>query len=222
MDIQAQVVGQITQKPTNNGGQKFSVPLSDGSTYSTFEYATAAKAGSLNGQVGTFRVTEKPNPRGGAPYKNLEAVAGPGEQLPPEIPQAGTPIGAFPTQQAPQAFPAAQPQAQQQFPPTPSGGMSAEDKIRVTKLSCIGSACELLSGSGDVDAALDAAQRIFNAVMQPAQQAVAAQQVAAAVAADPQAVAQFAADQAGAPVVQVGVEGIAAPAPDAALPWATA
>lgn len=231
MDIQASVIGQITQSPTRNGGTKFNVPLSDGNTYSTFEYAVAAKASQAGASVATYRVVSKPSRDGSRMYHNLEAVALQGEQLPPELPQAGTPIaqGAVGGQVAFPGAGAAQ-QPQQAFPAAPSGGggMSLEDKIRVTKLSCIGSAAELLSGSGDVDALFDVAQRIFTAVMQPPaqqQQTAASAEAVAQVAAEPAAVAQFVAEQAGQPLVAVGTESlpqVQQPAEAAGLPWATA
>jgi len=238
MDVQVQVAGQITSKPTNNGGTKFDIPLSNGMKASTFDAALATQVSQLGGQVFTARLEQKPNPRGGAPYTNIIAVAGPGMTLPPEIPSAGTPIQQFPQQAAVPFTPVVgNGQATPIVPDTGGKGFSEADKIRITKLAAIGTAYAFVGqhlGNGAVDfeeavkwadsLALklytDARSHEQGAV--PQQQAVAQQQVAQpVVAADPQAVAAYVAQEAGAPVVQVGAEGVQPEAEAAALPWST-
>lgn len=237
MDVQVQVAGQITSKPTNNGGTKFDIPLSNGMKASTFDAALATQVSQLGGQVFTARIEQKPNPRGGTPYTNIIAVAGPGMTLPPEIPGAGTPVFQ-PPQQAVPFTPVVGGQAPTPIVPDTGGkGFSEADKIRITKLAAIGTAYgfvgqHLANGAVEFEEAVkwadslalklytDARSHEQGAVpQQAAPQPQAVQQPV--VAADPQAVAAFVATEAGAPVVQVGAEGIAPAAEAAALPWST-
>ena len=214
MDVQVQVAGQITSKPTANGGTKFDIPLSNGMKASTFDVSLATKVSQFGGQVFTARLEQKPNPRGGAPYTNITAVAGAGEQLTPEIPQAGTPIG--------QAFPPTA--TATPIVPAPQGGMSPEREIKIVKQSMLAAAANLVghvfAGSGveSLEEAEQHVERIAKGwfghvfdVAKPEQQP----------AESPAAVAAFVADQAGAPVVQVGTDGVTPAASPAVLPWTT-
>ena len=235
MDVQVQVAGQITSKPTSNGGTKFDIPLSNGLKASTFDAMLATKVSQFNGQPFTARLEQKPNPRGGSPYTNIIAAAGPGEQLSPEIPQAGTPLGAAAMPFAPQAAPTSTP-----IVSAPQGGGSGgwddSTTTRVSKLAAyeraVAAVGSLFHGAGpeafeEMIAKIDhLALHIYKAARSHEPNAVpaptAAPVVAAppvAVAADPQAVAAFVAQEAGAPVVQVGAEGMAPAAEAAALPW---
>ena len=201
MDIQAQVVGVVSGQ-TTTGRQKWTVQFSNGQSITAWEYSVAAKAqqAQQQGAVVTARIQEKPNPRGGNPYKNLTAVFLPGEaviaDLSPQVTQNPS-QGTGGRQNGSGGF---------------SGGMSPEDKVRVTKLSCLSTAAAVFSGSGDLDSVLEAAKTIFNEVYP---------QAAPVVAAEPAAVAQFVAAEAGQPLVQVGTESVAQQ-PVAALPWTAA
>lgn len=198
MDAQTQVIKFYSGK-TTTGKQKWDVYFANGSKATAWEYAVAAKAEQAlqSGEFITAQIEEKPNPNGGNPYRNLQGVT------------LGA-VGATPAQagQIPQ-----NPVASPQKPLGGSGGgMSPEDKIRVTKLSCISSAAAIFSGSGDVEQTLEAAKTIFSSVwdIAPAEAPV--------VAATPQAVADFVTanvgEEVGAPI-QVGTPNVAA------LPWAT-
>jgi len=201
LDIQAQVVGVVTGQ-TTTGRQKWTVQFSNGQSITAWEYAVAAKAQQAQqaGQIVTARITEKPNPRGGNPYKNLTSIFLPGEAVPADLsPQ----VSQIPTQGL---------GGRQNGSGGFTGGMTPEDKVRVTKLSCISSAAAVFSGSGDVAAVLEAAKQIFLEVYP---------QAAPAVPAEPAAVAQFVSEQAGQPLVQVGTESVAQQ-PVAALPWTAA
>ena len=239
MDVQVTVAGQITSKPTNNGGTKFDIPLSNGLKATTFDAALATKVSQLGGQPFTARIEQKPNPRGGNPYTNLLAAAGPGETLPPEIPGAGTLItpAAAATPFVPPAAGVAG--ATPIVPAADSGGngrgFSEADKVRITKLAVLGQAyafvSSLLQGAGTEaleeakTLADDLARKLYIDARSHEPGAVPA--AAAPVAApggrtgSAQAVAAFVAEQAGAPLVQVGAEAIVAPsaAEPAALPW---
>lgn len=238
MDAQVQVAGQITSKPTANGGTKFDVPLSNGMKASTFDAALATKVSQLGATVFTARLESKPNPRGGNPFINLLAAAGPGEALPPELPVAGTPVGAVPF--TPGVAPAAAPASFGPATPivaAPTGGSGNWDEATTTRVSklaayersvvAVGS---LFHGAGpehfeDMVEKIDQlSRRIYIAARshEPGTAPVAAPLVAAdpasQIAVDPQAVAAFVAAEAGTAVVQVGADGIA-PAVEAALPW---
>lgn len=206
MDVTTQII-KFFAGNTKTGKQKWDVYFADGTKATAWEYAVAAKADEAwkSGGTVTVSIEEKPNPNGGNPYRNLtgvnlagalgESLSTPGGQV-AQNPQQG----AASPQNGSQGLTGASKPAL-----GGGGGMSPEDKIRVTKLSCISSAAAIFSGSGDVDLTLEAATKIFNAVMAPkAEPAVA-----------PQAeVAQL---------VQVGTAGITAPASDSKpLPWAVA
>jgi hypothetical protein len=231
MDVQVQVAGQITSKPTSNGGTKFDIPLSNGMKASTFDAALATKVSQFGAQVFTARIEQKPNPRGGNPFTNLMEAAGPGEQLFPEVPQAGTAIQ--PTTAlsfAPGTAGGITPTA---IVPAESGGrgFSEADKIRITKLAVLGTAYgfvghHLAAGAVEFEDAVKWADSLALKLYTDArshEQGVQTQQAApvAAVAAEPQAVAAFVAQEAGTEAVQVGAEGIAPAAEAAVLPWST-
>lgn len=222
MDVQVQVAGQITSKPTSTGGTKFDIPLSNGTKPSTFDAALATKVSQFGGQTFTARLEQK------GKYTNLIAVAGPGESLAPEIAPAGTPIGLT----APATFGA----------PTaivPQGNTNANgskkfteaDTIRITKLSALSTATQLVSslyhGAGPevLEEAVQAVEKLAKHLYSKSRDHEAGVQTATVaeatpvVAAEPQAVAAFVAEQAGQPVVQVGAEGVQPAAEPATLPW---
>ena len=222
MDVQVQVAGQITSKPTANGGTKFDIPLSTGLRASTFDAALATKVSQFGGQTFTARIEQKPNPRGGNPYTNITAAAGPGETLTPEIPAPGTVIQTgVSTPIVPQAA------------GTNGNGskkFTEADTIRITKLSALSTATELVSslyhGAGpevleEAIQAIESLAKHFYAKSRDHEQGAhqAAAETAPAVEQNPQAVATFVAENAGSPVVQVGVEGVTAAAESATLPW---
>lgn len=194
MDVQTQVI-KFFVGATTTGRQKWDVYFADGTKATAWEYAVAAKAEQAwkSGETITAQIEEKPNPNGGNPYRNLQGVS----------------LGGTGANQAPAAQTDPQPLGGPQKPLGGfTGGMTPEDKIRVTKLSCISSAAAIFGGSGDVDEALKAAAVIFNEVWAPKPMHVPA---------EPQAVQEFVNAEAGAPVVQVGV-----PEEKPALPWAVA
>jgi hypothetical protein len=229
MDVQVQVAGQIMSKPTSNGGTKFDIPLSNGLRASTFDAALATKVSQFGQQTFTARIEQKPNPRGGSPYTNITAAAGPGETLTPEIPQAGTPIGVV----SPQSLGATA------IVPAPQGNTNANgskkfteaDTIRITKLSALSTATQLVSslyhGAGPevleeaVKAVENLAKHIYTKSRDHEPGAVPQQAAVTepAVEQTPQAVASFVAENAGSPVVQVGAEGVLPAIESATLPW---
>jgi hypothetical protein len=233
MDVQVQVAGQMTSKPTSNGGTKFDIPLSNGLRASTFDAALATKVSQFGQQTFTARIEQRPNPRGGSPYTNITAAAGPGETLTPEIPQAGTPIGVQSTLVAPQGLGATAIVAAPQGNTNANGSkkFTEADTIRITKLSALSTATQLVSslyhGAGPevleeaVKAVENLAKHIYTKSRDHEPGAV-PQQTAVTepvVEQTPQAVASFVAEQAGQPVVQVGAEGVQPAAESATLPW---
>jgi hypothetical protein len=236
MDVQVQVAGQIMSKPTSNGGTKFDIPLSNGLRASTFDAALATKVSQFGQQTFTARIEQKPNPRGGSPYTNITAAAGPGETLTPEIPQAGTPIGVQSTLVAPQGFGAATQTATQIVPASSVNGNGSKkfteaDTIRITKLSALSTATQLVSslyhGAGPevLEEAVKAVENLARHIYTKSrdhepgavpQQAAVTEPV---VEQTPQAVASFVAENAGQPVVQVGAEGVLPAIESATLPW---
>lgn len=228
MDVQVQVAGQITSKPTNNGGTKFDIPLSNGLRASTFDAALATKVSQFGQQTFTARIEQKPNPRGGNPYTNITAAAGPGESLTPEIPSAGTPIG---TSGA--SFGGTSTPIVMQAAGTNGNGskkFTEADTIRITKLSAISTATQLVSslyhGAGPevLEEAVQAVEKLAKHIYaQSRSHEPGAHQdqaeVAKTVEQTPQAVATFVAENAGQPVVQVGAEGVQPATEPADLPW---
>jgi hypothetical protein len=225
MDVQVQVAGQMTSKPTSNGGIKFDIPLSNGTKPSTFDAALATKVSQFGQQTFTARLEQK------GKYLNLIAAAGPGETLPPEIPQAGTPIGqTF----APAGGGSASPTAI--VPASSVNGNGSKkfteaDTIRITKLSALSTATQLVSslyhGAGPevleeaVKAVENLAKHIYTKSRDHEPGAVPQQGAVTepVVEQTPQAVASFVAEQAGQPVVQVGAEGVQPATEPATLPW---
>jgi hypothetical protein len=235
MDVQVQVAGQIMSKPTSNGGTKFDIPLSNGLRASTFDAALATKVSQFGQQTFTARIEQRPNPRGGSPYTNITAAAGPDETLTPEIPQAGTPIvGAQNLQTGQSLTPAIVPTGI-----VPQGNTNANgskkfteaDTIRITKLSALSTATQLVSslyhGAGPevLEEAVKAVENLAKHIYTKSrdhepgavpQQAAVTEPV---VEQSPQAVASFVAENAGSPVVQVGAEGVQPAAEPTTLPW---
>jgi hypothetical protein len=229
MDIQVQVAGQMTSKPTSNGGIKFDIPLSNGTKPSTFDAALATKVSQFGQQTFTARLGQR------GKYLNLIAAAGPGETLPPEIPQAGAPIvGAQNLQTGQSLTPAIVPTGI-----VPQGNTNANgskkfteaDTIRITKLSALSTATQLVSslyhGAGPevLEEAVKAVENLAKHIYTKSrdhepgavpQQAAVTEPV---VEQSPQAVASFVAENAGSPVVQVGAEGVQPAAEPTTLPW---
>lgn len=197
MDTQTQVI-KFYEGNTTTGKQKWDVYFADGTKATAWEYAVAAKAKQAHESGATVVVTieEKPRNDGGV-FRNLKAVN--------DSHAAGSPasLGGGQPASAPQNGSGG---AQGRSQSLAGGGMTPEDKIRVTKLSCISSAAAIFSGSGDVQQTLAAAAEIFNAVMQPAKPEPVAEQPAAPVV----------------PLVQVGTENVVTAAEPKALPWAVA
>jgi hypothetical protein len=152
VDVQTQVI-KFFSGATANGNTKYDVYFADGSKASAFDYAIGAKAEQAwkSGEQIVAHITEKPNPNGGNPYRNLTGITLTGA--------AGAPLTGSGGQSVSSA-----PAGPQRGSGVFSGGMSPEDKIRVTKLSCISSAAAIFSGSGDVETTLEAAKTIFSAV----------------------------------------------------------
>lgn len=229
MDVQVQVAGQITSKPTRNGGTKFDIPLSNGIKPSCFDAALATKVSGFGGAPFTARLEQK------GQYWNLIDAFGSGEQFVPQTPAPGTPISQPFTPDAATPTPI--------VPADQSGGgkkFGEADIVRITKLATIGTAYGFLAAHAeklgiDFDEAVqwadslalklykDARSHEPGAVPTTAQIPVPTGPIApsavtepvATVPANPQAVAAFVAEQAGAPVVQVGA------AEADKLPWAT-
>lgn len=162
VDVPNVFVLGVEQKPTRNGNLRYLVALSDGTKPSTFDPNVANKAMSFNAHNAqaqgqqpvpvTARIELKPNPQGGAPFRNLNEIAGPGEQLLAAPVQAPVVGAAFPAAGGVSAIPAAIPAAA----PTGGGGgrgMSPEDVARITRLSALASASTivgaLFEGAGD-------------------------------------------------------------------------
>ncbi len=217
-DVQVQVLG-LESSQTRSGKTMYSVQLSNGEKVTTFDYALAQKASQSGGQLVTARIEDVV--KGQSTYHNLKEIALPGEQLSVQMPQAGTVIpmgGSIPIQQA---------------APRSSGGggggMSPEDKLRVTRLSCISNAATLVAalisvgaeGVDPVATTLSFADQFVNAVIPPAAVATVVQQQAVVA---PQGVVTpemiQAALAAAGQNVQLGTAGVA-PVPEATtgLPW---
>jgi len=121
----------------------YDVNLSDGNTYTTFDTKLWAKVAPLVGQAVSARVAVKQNGN----YTNfyLNDIA---------------PQGQLAATSAPVATPAPLPQAAPQ-PARAQGGMSAEDKARVTWLSCLSSAAHGLVAGLDEDQILSIATTFY-------------------------------------------------------------
>jgi hypothetical protein len=225
MDVQVQLAGPITGKPTSNGGTKFDIPLSNGSKPSTFDDAIPTKIASFAGQPFTARLEQK------GKYLNIIGAYGPGEQVPADFAAAGQAVQTFPAVQAapfvptPAALPAGV------VPFTPTDNFPPEATTRITKLSVIQTAYAAVSalfhgaGPEELPKLVEQADKLAQKLYADARSHEGGVQTAPApqpVAAEPQAMAAFVAEQAGTPVVQVGTDGIIAAAAPAALPWAAA
>lgn len=146
----------------------YDVNLSDGNTYTTFDAKLWAKVAPLIGQAVSARVAVKQNGN----YTNfyLNDIA---------------PAGQLAATSAPVATPA--PQAAPQ-PARAQGGMSAEDKARVTFLSCLSSAAQGLANGLDADEVLLIADKFYdytaNGLYKQTEQPQTAQEPVAAAAAD--------------------------------------
>lgn len=135
--IQAQVLGVSSRQSRNGQHTMYDVQLSDGQKYTTFDPDLAQQAAQLQGQNVAANVSLEQN--GKYLNRNLLAIGAPGT-LPAPVPQAGA-----------VAIPAAQPVAGTPgvITPAPSGGggggMSIEDKARITRLSAAGTAFDFVS-----------------------------------------------------------------------------
>jgi len=130
--VDSEIAGNVlsaTPRVTGSGKTVYDIAFSDGNTYATFDTAIYSKAAGLIGQAATARVKVGPNPKN-PQYINyyLNDIA---------------PQGQLSATSAPVALPA--PTAPR---PQQGGGMSAEDKARVTWLSCVSSAAQSVAGSG--------------------------------------------------------------------------
>lgn len=221
MDALVQVAGQITSKPTKNGGVKFDVPLSNGMKPSTFDAVLATKVSQFGGQAFTARIEQN------GKFWNLVDAFGPGEQFLPEQPAAGTPISMGTTASG------ATTTTETATPIVPAGSIDTfppEVTIRNTKRDAItvayGFVAAHMQSAGlefeeAVKRADSLALKLYGDLRSHEPGVVPAEKPAAtpaAVAADPAAVAAFVAQEAGAPIVQVGVP---APGATTALPWTT-
>jgi len=126
-----------TPRVTGTGKTVYDIAFSDGNTYATFDAKIWAKVQSVGQQPASARVSVKQNGQYTNFYLNDIAPQG---QLPPP----GVTLHAA-SQAAPQPQASNVPQAAR---PPQSGGMSAEDKARVTWLSCLSSAAQSVAGSG--------------------------------------------------------------------------
>lgn len=138
--IQAQVLGVSSRQSRNGQHTMYDVQLSDGQKYTTFDPDLAQQAAQLQGQNVAANVSLEQN--GKYLNRNLLAIGAPGT-LPAPVPQAGA-----------VAIPAGQPVGQPVvgtpgvITPAPSGGgggMSVEDKARITRLSAAGTAFDFVS-----------------------------------------------------------------------------
>lgn len=139
--IQAQVLGVSSRQSRNGQHTMYDVQLSDGQKYMTFDPDLAQQAAQLQGQNVAANVSLEQN--GKYLNRNLLAIGAPGT-LPAPVPQAGA-----------VAIPAGQPVGQPVvgtpgvITPAPSGGggggMSIEDKARITRLSAVGTAFDFVS-----------------------------------------------------------------------------
>jgi hypothetical protein len=217
MDVEVQLAGQITQKPTSTGGTLYTFPLSNGLKPSGFDGALATKVLGLTGQTFTVRLEQK------GKYWNILDAYGPGETIPPDFANPGAPVQAFAPSGAPPpvaTFPAAE----------PTENMTPSTQTRITKLAVIGTAystvAALFHGAGpeELSNLIEAADKLAVKLYTDARshEPGATQAPIAPVAVEPQAVAAFVAAEAGAPAVQVGTEGIASTEDFAALPWTAA
>ena len=111
-----------TPRVTGNGKTVYDIAFSDGNTYATFDAKIWAKVQAVGQQPASARVSVKQNGN----YTNfyLNDIAPQGQLAATSAPVATA---------APQAVPQ---------PARPQGGMSAEDKARVTWLSCLSSAAQ--------------------------------------------------------------------------------
>jgi len=196
VEVQTQVIKFFTGTTRDGSKQKWDVYFADGTKATAWEYDVAAKADEAHKSGATIiaSIEEKPANNGGV-FRNLKGVT-----LSPSL---GNGSNGVPNTLSGVTVP------QKPLGGLTGGGMTPEDKIRVTKLSCISSAAAIFSGSGDVQQTLEAAKAIFAEVM-PAP--------APEVAKTPEAVQQFVTEAAGANgLVTVGVT-----EEKPALPWAVA
>jgi hypothetical protein len=129
--VDSEIAGNVlsaTQRVTTNGKTVYDIAFSDGNTYATFDAKTFAKAQpfAASGLPVSARVSVKQNGQYTNYYLNDIAPQG-------QLSATSAPVAlAAPTVPRPQQ----------------GGGMSAEDKARVTWLSCLSSAAQSVAGSG--------------------------------------------------------------------------
>jgi len=164
-DVTASVL-KLEQSPTKAGKARWLLGLSNGETVTIWDAPLADQANKIpQGASATFSYETKINGQ----YTNhtLRGIVYTGPQA------------------APQAIPEA--------PKGGNGGMSPEDKERVTFLSLFSSSAAIHSGLGDVEAAWDAAVDLHKRLFPKAPRGVSA--VDTAVAPEPVAVAPEATDK---------------------------
>jgi hypothetical protein len=142
--VDSEIAGNVlsaTPRVTGSGKTVYDIAFSDGNTYATFDAKTFAKAASLVGQAASARVNVKQNGQYTNYYLNDIAPQG-------QLSATSAPVAT----QAPST------------PPRPQqGGMSAEDKARVTWLSCLSSAAHGLVAGLDAHEILRLAQTFYAA-----------------------------------------------------------
>ncbi len=197
--IAGQVLGVMGRSSRDGKHQMYDVQFSDGQKYTTFDAGVAQQAQGLVGQAVVMNVRVEQNAgRDGKMYTNynLDAISTPGA-LPAPTPSAA-PI------QVGTAIPAAGVAIPMAAPSSGGGGMSDEDKARVTRLSAaktgflfVGS---LFAGAGpeSLKEAVGMARGLTEGILQYGQTGV----WPGGVAATPAGIA------AAVPGVAVGVEGV--------------
>lgn len=146
---QEQVPGHVmgvTQESTQRGNPKYNIQFSDGQSYSCFDLNKANRAQQFVNQPGTLLVdvTDKG-------YRNFGDFVPQGQSLPAQPQGLGGPVGqpvaqplgGVPLGGAPLGAPAPIPMAA----PSGGGGFSAEDKLRVTRLSGLSSGAVIFAAA---------------------------------------------------------------------------
>lgn len=214
-DINGKILG-VTGSTTRNGGSKYNISFSDGKTYSTFDQAAASKANGLLNQDVTMRVEQKPSRDGTRMFDNMIDVALVGQLG--QSPQ-GVQIGGGIPMTVGGGIPMNNP-----IPMVSGGGggMSNEDKQRISRFAAAGTAFEFIGSIYAGGGPESLAEAVKNARALTAElvrygytgdYSLGGQQVAQPVPTTPQEVAQQV------PGVQVGAEGIDNSHPVDDIPW---
>lgn len=138
-DLTAQVVN-VSTRTTQNGRVAYDIATSSGQVFTCWDGELARQlSGFVNQQPVTLRIRQKPSRDGQRTWEDVVAFAPMGQQLPPDVgggfnQQAQGFTGVSPMQAAPYVVPK----------PYSGGGMSDEDKTRVTKLAALNDAAILV------------------------------------------------------------------------------